>query len=148
MKRLGFGKKKDKAPRVNPNLLAFPEHVIYAAVGHHKPPAPDESMEKRRREMMVSALGYMPGEELDEEGNVINDSDEDETEEISFTGTNETHGPSMRWTAPYGSRRLTWREVRSASLLWSPTGGVTGAARHSSWSPTPAEDSRPKVRRS
>ena len=87
MKRLGFGKNKNKAPRVNPNLLAFPEHVIYAAVGHHKPPAPDESMEKQRREMMVSALGYMPGEEVDEEGNVVvHDSDEDETEEISVYG--------------------------------------------------------------
>ena len=87
MKRLGFGKKKEKVPHVNPNLLAYPEHVIYAAVGHHRPPPPDEVMEKERREIIVSALGYVPGEDVDEHGNPVNhDSDQDETEEVSVYG--------------------------------------------------------------
>jgi hypothetical protein len=35
-------KDKEKKKKVNPNLLPYPEHIIYAAVGHHDPPpAPD-----------------------------------------------------------------------------------------------------------
>ena len=29
-----------KSPEVNPNLLPYPDHIIYAAVAHHNPPPP------------------------------------------------------------------------------------------------------------
>ncbi len=39
--RLRNRTKKGKAPkpkRVNPNILPYPKHIIYAAIGHHDPP--------------------------------------------------------------------------------------------------------------
>ena len=72
MKIFGFrNKPKEIVPVVNPNLLPYPKHVIYAAVGHHRPPPPDAEMEKEKRAIFMEALGYVPGEEIDEDGNVI-----------------------------------------------------------------------------
>ena len=71
MKILGFGKKKEKKPKPpNPNLLHYPKHIIYAAIAHHDPPPPDEQMQADRRQMYIDALGYMPGEEYDNDGNI------------------------------------------------------------------------------
>ena len=89
MKYFGFrNKPKAVVPvAVNPNLLPYPKHIIYAAIGHHKPPPPDEKMQAERRSIIMDALGYVPGEELDEEGNIIlHHSDEKKDDEESPYG--------------------------------------------------------------
>ena len=66
MKYFGFrNKQKAVVPIVNPNILPYPKHIIYAAIGHHKPPPPDEKMEAERRAIFMEALGYYCLEELD-----------------------------------------------------------------------------------
>merc|ERR1711988_58536 len=103
MKRLGFGKKKDPVPHVNPNLLNYPEHVIYAAISHPKPPPPDEKMQRERKEMFLQSLGYVPGEKLDADGHpMIADSDEEEEEEISpYGGKRDTRTKYQMEGTPY-----------------------------------------------
>jgi hypothetical protein len=111
MKLLGFrNKKKEVVPTVNPNLLAYPEHIIYAAVRHHNPPPPDEAMVQERREIYMGSLGYVPGEEIDENGNIIvhNSDDEVEEEEPSIYGprTDKQDNKYTRSGDPYWQKEL------------------------------------------
>ena len=63
VKYLGFSnkKKKNKEAKVNKNLIDMPRHIIYKAIGHHAPPAPDEEYLKKKREIFKDKLGYVPG---------------------------------------------------------------------------------------
>jgi len=64
VKYLGFSNKK-KPIRINRNLINVPKHIIYAAVGHHAPPEPDEEYKQFRREVFEEKLGYIPEDMAD-----------------------------------------------------------------------------------
>lgn len=52
---------------VNPNILSFPKHVIFGAVGHHDPPPPSEECVASRKQTIAEELGYNPEDYADEE---------------------------------------------------------------------------------
>lgn len=88
MVKLGFSNKKKQAKQKppNPHLLHYPRHIIYAAVRHHAPPPPDETMDAERRRMYIEEFGYMPGEEYDDEGNLVVHDKEDDLLDKPKTG--------------------------------------------------------------
>jgi len=45
---------------INPNLIPFPRHVIYGAVGHHDPPGPDNKTILEKANAFEEALGFLP----------------------------------------------------------------------------------------
>jgi len=45
---------------VNPNIIKVPKHIIYAAIGHHAPPAPDAAYLQKTRAIYEESLGYVP----------------------------------------------------------------------------------------
>ena len=48
------------ANRINPNLLPFPKHVIYGAVGHPDVPEMDPESAAKRKQIMIESLGFDP----------------------------------------------------------------------------------------
>ena len=130
MKYFGFrNKPKEVVPVVNPNLLPYPKHIIYAAVGHHKPPPPDEEMEAERRAVFMEALGYVPGEEVDEEGNVIvHHSDEEKDNGVSPYGPKVLKGDKYMvngvpfWQAELKAAREAVRKAPVEPDWWSEYG--------------------------
>ena len=48
------------ANRINPNLLPFPKHVIYGAVGHPDVPEMDPESAAKRKQVMIESLGFDP----------------------------------------------------------------------------------------
>ena len=61
VRHLGFSNKRSiKQPSVNPNLLDYPEHIIFAAVGHHDPPTPDKEAQAAKLAQFEDNIGYVP----------------------------------------------------------------------------------------
>ena len=58
------------ANKINPNLLPFPKHIIYGAVGHPNVPEMDPESAAKRKQILIESLGFDPEafEDDDEEG--------------------------------------------------------------------------------
>lgn len=63
--------KRLQEEQINPNILTFPKHIIFGAIGHHDPPAPSDECIEARKRIIAESLGYNPEDYADgEEGAV------------------------------------------------------------------------------
>lgn len=102
---------KDEA--INPNILSFPKHVIFGAVGHHDPPPPSEECVAARKQTIAEELGYNPEDYADHQAGGLPGGGEIESE---VDHDDESKSPEAKAAVPAWQKVLSKPSVTESNV--------------------------------